>query len=218
MRTHLSTCYGLLSNALPLTFPLSRLTMARSNTSNPNVDKLQQLLHSDPSGGWDKCWEKGVTPWDLGQTAPILVHLHQTGALPKGRALVPGCGSGHDVVAIACPERFVVGLDVSENAIKQATKLRRSLASNGDQGRVDCGESLGYSTSERKREAGKVEKVHMQILALNVISPLQWHTQDFSQVIFIFKKSEQITNHYIGILLIVLIKHNSFVNYYSSPG
>lgn len=31
---------------------------------------------------------------------------------------------GHDVAAIACPERFVVGLDVSENAIKQATKVR----------------------------------------------------------------------------------------------
>ncbi|KAF3684554.1 putative thiol methyltransferase 2-like isoform X3 [Capsicum annuum] len=78
-------------------------------------------------GGWDKCWEKGVTPWDLGQPTPILVHLHQTGTLPKGRALVPGCGSGHDVAAIACPERFVVGLDVSENAIKQATKLCDSI-------------------------------------------------------------------------------------------
>uniref|UniRef100_M1CD65 Thiopurine S-methyltransferase n=1 Tax=Solanum tuberosum TaxID=4113 RepID=M1CD65_SOLTU len=98
--------------------------MARSNTSNPEVDKLQQLIHSDPSGGWDKCWEKGMTPWDLGQPTPILVHLHQTGTLPKGRALIPGCGSGHDVVAIASPERFVVGLDVSENAIKQATKVR----------------------------------------------------------------------------------------------
>lgn len=28
------------------------------------------------------------------------------------------------MVAIASPERFVVGLDVSENAIKQATKVR----------------------------------------------------------------------------------------------
>lgn len=64
-----------------------------------------------------------MTPWDLGQPTPILVHLHQTGTLPKGRALIPGCGSGHDVVAIASPERFVVGLDVSENAIKQATKV-----------------------------------------------------------------------------------------------
>ncbi|KAM3270442.1 putative thiol methyltransferase 2 isoform X2 [Capsicum chacoense] len=123
MRTPLSTfSYGLLFNTLPLTSLFSKLTMARSNTSKPKVDKMQQLLHSHPYGGWDKCWEKGVTPWDLGQPTPILVHLHQTGTLPKGRALVPGCGSGHDVAAIACPERFVVGLDVSENAIKQATK------------------------------------------------------------------------------------------------
>uniref|UniRef100_A0A3Q7HLR5 Thiol methyltransferase 2 n=1 Tax=Solanum lycopersicum TaxID=4081 RepID=A0A3Q7HLR5_SOLLC len=128
MRTHLSTCYGLLFNTLPLASPLSRLTMTRSNTSKPK-DKIQQLLHSDPYGGWDKCWEKGVTPWDLGQPTPILVHLHQTGTLPKGRSLVPGCGSGHDVVAIASPERFVVGLDVSENAIRQATKLSSSSKS-----------------------------------------------------------------------------------------
>ena len=33
-----------------------------------------------------------MTPWDLGQPTPFLVHLHQTGALPKGRASVPGCG------------------------------------------------------------------------------------------------------------------------------
>ncbi|KAK4349349.1 hypothetical protein RND71_032104 [Anisodus tanguticus] len=132
MRTHLCTCYSLLFNSLPLlTSPLSRITMARSNnnTSNPKVHKMQHLLHSDPSGGWEKCWEKGVTPWDIGQPTPILVHLNQTGGLPKGRALVPGCGSGHDVVAIACPERFVVGLDISENAIKQATKLFSSSKS-----------------------------------------------------------------------------------------
>lgn len=36
---------------------------------------------------------QGVTPWDLGQPTPVILHLHQTGALPKGRALVPGCGT-----------------------------------------------------------------------------------------------------------------------------
>lgn len=45
------------------------------------------------SAGWEKCWEQGLTPWDLGQATPIVVHLHQSGALPKGRALVPGCGT-----------------------------------------------------------------------------------------------------------------------------
>ncbi|XP_035548379.1 probable thiol methyltransferase 2 isoform X2 [Juglans regia] len=66
-------------------------TTARS--INPRVDKLQQFVRSDSTGGWEDSWEQDVTPWDLGQPTPVILHLHQTGALPKGRALVPGCGS-----------------------------------------------------------------------------------------------------------------------------
>ncbi|KAL9437341.1 hypothetical protein AB3S75_023243 [Citrus x aurantiifolia] len=95
--------------------------------SDPRWNKLQQLMHSESSGGWEKCWEEGLTPWDLGQPAPIIVHLHQSGALPKGRALVPGCGTGYDVVAMASPERYVVGLDISDIAIKKAEELSSSL-------------------------------------------------------------------------------------------
>ncbi|KAK7844588.1 putative thiol methyltransferase 2 [Quercus suber] len=73
---------------------------------------------------WEKSWEQDVTPWDLEQPTPILLHLHQTRALPKGRALVPGCGHGYDVAAIACPERYVVGLDISDIAIKKAMEVR----------------------------------------------------------------------------------------------
>eukprot|EP00257_Ricinus_communis_P021353 XP_015580826.1 probable thiol methyltransferase 2 isoform X1 [Ricinus communis] len=93
----------------------------------PQVHKLQRLIETDSSGGWEKCWEQGVTPWDLGQPTPILLHLHHTGSLPKGRALIPGCGSGHDVIAIACPERYVVGLDIAEKAVKKAEELSSSL-------------------------------------------------------------------------------------------
>ncbi|KAM4105898.1 hypothetical protein ACB094_04G027100 [Castanea mollissima] len=95
--------------------------------NNPPVDKLQQLVHKDSTDGWEKSWKQGVTPWDLGQPTPILVHLHQAGALLKGRALVPSCGSGYDVAAIACPERYVVGLDISDIAIKKAVELSSSL-------------------------------------------------------------------------------------------
>ncbi|KAM7465574.1 hypothetical protein LguiB_013136 [Lonicera macranthoides] len=98
-------------------------------------------LNSVTRRGWEKCWDEGVTPWDLGQPTPIIVHLHRIGALPRGRDLVPGCGSsfslvhleqsfhvweGHDVVAIACPERYVVGLDISDSAIKTAIELSSS--------------------------------------------------------------------------------------------
>ncbi|KAJ6734083.1 hypothetical protein OIU79_001365 [Salix purpurea] len=93
----------------------------------PEVHQMRQLVTTETSGGWESCWEQGLTPWDLGRPTPIILHLHQTGALPKGRALVPGCGSGYDVVAMACSERYVVGLDVSHTAVEKAIELSSSL-------------------------------------------------------------------------------------------
>ncbi|CAL1404738.1 unnamed protein product [Linum trigynum] len=88
-----------------------------------DVNSMQRLLSSDSSGGWEKCWELGLTPWDLGRVTPVITHLHQAGVLPKGRALVPGCGTGYDVVAMACSERYVVGLEISDKAIEKANEL-----------------------------------------------------------------------------------------------
>ncbi|KAF3783955.1 putative thiol methyltransferase 2 [Nymphaea thermarum] len=81
--------------------------------------------------GWDKCWEEDFAPWDLGKPTPVVLHLVQNGSLPKGRGLVPGCGSGYDVVALASADRFVVGLDISEKAITRAKGLFSS-ATNFD--------------------------------------------------------------------------------------
>ncbi|XP_031273108.1 probable thiol methyltransferase 2 [Pistacia vera] len=100
--------------------------------TNPRVNKIQQLIHhhsSSDTSGWEKCWEEGATPWDLGKPTPVVVHLRQLGALPKGRALVPGCGTGYDLVAMASPERHVVGLEISDIAINKAKELFSSLPS-----------------------------------------------------------------------------------------
>ncbi|TVU12554.1 hypothetical protein EJB05_46205, partial [Eragrostis curvula] len=80
---------------------------------------MRPVAHWD---GWEKSWEVGVTPWDLGKPTPVIEHLVRSGTLPKGRALVPGCGMGYDVVALASPERYVVGLDI---LILQLRRLRR---------------------------------------------------------------------------------------------
>ncbi|XP_020588594.1 probable thiol methyltransferase 2 isoform X2 [Phalaenopsis equestris] len=96
---------------------------SRDPNLNPLVAKVRQLMSSGPNDGWEKCWEEGVTPWDLGQTTPIISHLIQTGKLPEGRILVPGCGTGYDVVAMASSTRFVVGLDVSTTAINKAKEF-----------------------------------------------------------------------------------------------
>jgi len=44
-------------------------------------------------------------------------------ALPKGRIFVPGCGTGYDVVAMAGPDRYVVGMDISETCVRKSQKL-----------------------------------------------------------------------------------------------
>ncbi|KAI3882596.1 hypothetical protein MKW92_051848 [Papaver armeniacum] len=95
-----------------------------STVSSSKVEKMQGLLDEDSTGGWDKCWEQGLTPWDLGQPTPVLLQLLDKETLPKGRVLVPGCGAGYDVIAIANPERYVVGLELSENAVKRAREVK----------------------------------------------------------------------------------------------
>ena len=62
---------------------------------------------------WNKAWLTGTTPWDAGKPTPTLRSMVDSGNVPIGRALVPGCGSGYDLVTLAHPDRTVVGLDLS---------------------------------------------------------------------------------------------------------
>uniref|UniRef100_A0A453QQR0 Thiol methyltransferase 2 n=1 Tax=Aegilops tauschii subsp. strangulata TaxID=200361 RepID=A0A453QQR0_AEGTS len=106
---------------------------------NPTVGRLREIFRGggDAADGWEKSWETGVTPWDLGKPTPIIEHLVKSGTLPKGRALVPGCGMGYDVVALASPERFVVGLEISNIAAEKAKQIGLLfwllISSSGDQ-------------------------------------------------------------------------------------
>ncbi|XP_066367319.1 uncharacterized protein [Miscanthus floridulus] len=112
------------------------------NVSNPEVVRVRQLIGGTAeysSDGWRRCWEEGVTPWDLGQPTPAVVDLVNSGTLPggdrDGRAttvLVPGCGAGHDVVALSGAGRFVVGLDISEAAIHKARQRAAAAAADGN--------------------------------------------------------------------------------------
>ncbi|WVZ61236.1 hypothetical protein U9M48_011143 [Paspalum notatum var. saurae] len=105
------------------------------DSSNPAVARVRQLIGGGgtqyySSDGWIRCWEEGVTPWDLGQPTPAVVDLVNSGTLPGDAAtvLVPGCGAGYDVVALSGAGRFVVGLDICETAIQKA---RQRAAADG---------------------------------------------------------------------------------------
>jgi methyl halide transferase len=71
---------------------------------------------------WNERYVLGDTPWEKGAPAPpLLSWMARYGPL-NGDVLVPGCGLGHDVRAIAkaSPDARVVGLDLAPEALVQA--------------------------------------------------------------------------------------------------
>lgn len=83
----------------------------------------------DPAGSgvdWESRYLADDTPWDKGRAHPALVNWLRSQPL-TGRILVPGCGSGHDVRAIAAAgAREVVGLDVAPSAVRRASGFPQS--------------------------------------------------------------------------------------------
>ena len=75
---------------------------------------------------WETRYRAGDTPWDKGAPAPPLLEwLENPAHRFGGQILVPGCGLGHDVRAIAATGQAseVCGLDVSPAALAAARRL-----------------------------------------------------------------------------------------------
>lgn len=75
---------------------------------------------------WEACYREGNTPWDKGSAAPPLLDLIERlgpALWGEGPVLVPGCGLGHDVRALAALGIPVVGVDISETAIASARSI-----------------------------------------------------------------------------------------------
>lgn len=73
---------------------------------------------------WEKRYQLGDTPWEKGGAAPPLHELLERGVdWGAGPILVPGCGLGHDVRALATLGAPVVGLDLSPTALERAREF-----------------------------------------------------------------------------------------------
>jgi SAM-dependent methyltransferase len=81
-------------------------------------------MTEDPTapGFWNSRYEAGTTPWDFGGVpAPLTRHL----AAHAGRGatvLIPGCGSGYEVVAFAEAGYRVTAIDFSVPAVARARR------------------------------------------------------------------------------------------------
>ena len=76
---------------------------------------------------WDQRFQSNETPWDRGDANPQLGAWLAAGALRPCRVLVPGCGSGYEVVALAAAGFEVTALDYSPAAIGR-TRQRLAAA------------------------------------------------------------------------------------------
>lgn len=77
------------------------------------------------SKDWDSHYKEANTPWDRAAPHPYLAQLRPR-RRRRIRVLVPGCGRGHDAVALAkiFPAAEVIALDLSAAAIAQAELMR----------------------------------------------------------------------------------------------
>src|SRR5690606_23922178 len=76
---------------------------------------------------WDQCYQQGATPWDKGEPSPPL-EAWLAGHRLSGRALVPGCGLGHDLARVTAAGIDATGLDIAPTAVKRARAAYPQLA------------------------------------------------------------------------------------------
>ncbi|MGI9263808.1 MAG: methyltransferase domain-containing protein [Gammaproteobacteria bacterium] len=73
---------------------------------------------------WESLYLEGRVPWDAGGV-PVEFEDYLARKPGAGRALVPGCGSGYEVVSLARSGFEVVAVDFSATAIEFARNVTR---------------------------------------------------------------------------------------------
>ena len=76
---------------------------------------------------WDECYQKGETRWDKGAPSPAMRQYLERHAV-RGRALVPGCGRGHEGALAAEHGLDATGLDIAPTGIAEARAKYPHLA------------------------------------------------------------------------------------------
>jgi SAM-dependent methyltransferase len=76
---------------------------------------------------WDAAYQKGEVYWDRGGPSPALKQYLERHPV-RGRALVPGCGRGHEVALAVEHGLDATGLDIAPTAVAEARALYPQLA------------------------------------------------------------------------------------------
>ena len=131
---------------------------ARSAPSIPRRPRRRSFCdvsyHRDAMPNWESMWAGGLKPgqaFDAAKCEPAFTKLLSTATgLPTGRALVPGCGRGYAVAALARAGYDATGLDIAPTAAAAANEYLASGAEEGIEGlpcRVEAADFFDYTGS-----------------------------------------------------------------------
>jgi len=76
---------------------------------------------------WDEIYRSGEVFWNKGRPSPPMKQYLEGHAV-RGRALVPGCGHGHEVALAVEHGLDAIGLDIAPTGIAEARTLYPQLA------------------------------------------------------------------------------------------
>jgi hypothetical protein len=114
-------------------------------TTKEQVERMRQRMMTNHqtnnnehlATAWDSLWQEGATPWDLGGPTKALISEIQRHRPTLQRTLIPGCGSGHDLMSLARyvdagleennngrpSSTIIVGLEISRTSLQRAQEL-----------------------------------------------------------------------------------------------
>lgn len=93
---------------------------------------------------WQGHYDRGDLMWDIEQASPPFVRLWGEGRLNPGKAIIPGCGRGHEVVYFAERGFDVTGVDFAVGAV---TALKQSLTAKKLRANVIHDDFFGLDSS-----------------------------------------------------------------------
>ena len=115
-----------------------RKPIKESSSVHPKEAHPTKSFFDKVDRDWEKAWENQLTPWDVGKAAPPLVSLLKNKTIlpsitsKKSKVLIPGCGSGYELIAFAkAGFDHVEGVDISSTAIRIAEdKLEQIISAD----------------------------------------------------------------------------------------
>lgn len=82
---------------------------------------------------WEARYQQGNTGWDRGDASLALTTWLESGAIRPCRTLIPGCGRGHEVLALSRRGFDIAGLDFAPSAVAH---VQQALSREGLEAKI----------------------------------------------------------------------------------